>query len=126
MFKLRPHHVLCIGFYKGKGYSESFVKKMDSITASLAQNPSQNVRITASDDDLCAACPHFDGKLCASIKKVSRYDAAVMRLCGLEEGVYPYDFLRALADEKINAEGKLCEVCSDCEWYYICGENRIN
>lgn len=123
MFKLRPHHILCIGFYQGKGYSEGFVNKMDEITSSLAKNPSQNVQITASADNLCAACPHFDGKICSS-QKAPAYDAAVMRLCGLKEGVYRYNFLRALADTKINAAGKLSEVCGDCEWHSICGKTK--
>ena len=33
MIHLRPHHLLCLQAFRGKGYSESFVKKMTEVHA---------------------------------------------------------------------------------------------
>ena len=58
MIHLRPHHLLCLQAFRGKGYSESFVKKMTEVHAMLRENPKLEIRLAEGADDLCAACPN--------------------------------------------------------------------
>ena len=47
---LRPHHGLCIQNFRGKGYSENFVREMAKIAAFLEENPKQEITLhTAAD-----------------------------------------------------------------------------
>lgn len=86
--RLRPHHFLCIRFWQGHGYSESFTNKMERIIPLLKNgNP---IVITTGPDDLCDVCPNkieIDGlAACKSQEKVLRYDQAVLDNCKLQEG----------------------------------------
>lgn len=83
-FNIRAHHGLCIGFFEGKGYSDDFTSNMSKMISLLEENP--NVRIIDNTDEICKACPHDCCGVCASAEKVSRYDNAVLELCGIESG----------------------------------------
>ena len=119
--ELRPHHVLCVGFFRGKGYSEAFVANMAAFIGALrAQNPLLSLR--GAPDALCKSCPHNRGGVCDSADKVARYDAAVLRLLALDEGAsLRWPELTARVRERILDPGKLGEVCGDCQWHGICG-----
>ncbi len=113
---LRPHHILCLGFFQGKGYNEAFTQNMDKVLASLT--PGTPLRLTMGHDVLCAACPRRrEGCPNAAV-----YDQRVLALCGLEAGVrLPWGRLRRAVEECILAPGRLAQVCGDCRWAALCG-----
>ena len=123
--ELRPHHALCVGFFRGKGYSEAFVANMAAFIGALrAQNPLLSLR--GVPDALCKSCPHNRGGVCDSADKVARYDAAVLRLLNLDEGAsLCWPELSARVREHILAPGKLAAVCGDCQWYDICSRAAV-
>ncbi len=120
-YKLRPHHSLCIRFFRGSGYSPAFVENMSRVIAALgADDPA--VTLTCSADAICAACPNDRGGVCESAEKVARYDDAVARLTGLNEGdELRWSALCARVDEAILRPGRRGEVCGDCQWSDLCG-----
>lgn len=124
-FDLRPHHALCAGFFRGKGYSEAFVANMTEVVGTLrASDPLLTLRGGA--DAVCRCCPHNHDSVCDSADKVARYDAAVLRLTGLADGAtLRWSALSALARERILAPGRLSEVCGDCQWYDICSQAAV-
>lgn len=116
---LRPHHALCLAFFRGKGYSEDFVKNMVRVKAALEAG--ERVYLVESRDAVCAACPNWQGDRCATEEKVCRYDRAVLDLCALEPGqTLSYPELRAAADNYILRAGLRETVCGDCQWTEIC------
>ena len=121
-FELRPHHALCAGFFRGKGYSEAFVANMAQVVATLrASDPLLTLR--GAPDAVCRSCPYNRLGVCDSAEKVARYDAAVLRLTGLKNGdTLRWSALSALARERILVPGRLGEVCGDCQWYEICSQ----
>ena len=123
--ELRPHHALCVGFFRGKGYSEAFVANMAAFIGALrAQNPLLSLR--GAPDALCKSCPHNRGGVCDSADKVARYDAAVLRLLALDEGTsLRWPELSARVRERILTPGKLAAVCGDCQWYDICSRAAV-
>ena len=58
MLKLRPHHINCIYFYRGLGYSNEFVKNMDKIVNELKSNDDIKIKFVKSCDDICECCPN--------------------------------------------------------------------
>ena len=60
-YKIRAHHGLCLYYFKGKGYSEEFVRNMTKIKKELEKNPL--VLITDRADDVCTACPNRTGSV---------------------------------------------------------------
>ncbi len=120
--EIRPHHVLCIGFYEGKGYSTEFTENMTAVVNALEAENAE-VTLTVGADAVCAKCPQNSGGVCLSHEKSGRYDEAVLRICGLEAGCTEkwYTF-RELICRKIVSANRLEEVCGDCCWYHICSE----
>ena len=117
---LRPHHGLCIGFFEGKGYSDTFVQHMDSVIGIL-EDTDPLLRLTVSCDVICGGCPHNRGGVCDSEDKVAGYDKKVLSLCGLHDGAQMhFSAFRAAVRTRILDADKLRDVCGSCAWAYIC------
>ena len=50
--RLRPHHLLCLLTYVGRGYSPAFVANLDRIAARVAAGAP--IRLVDGPDDICA------------------------------------------------------------------------
>lgn len=124
--KIRFHHDLCIGFFEGKGYSREFTENMTDVIEFLnRENPV--TEITLKSDMICRKCPNLRDGICLSEIKVSQYDLKVMELCGMSDGtvIRWSDFCKTV-HEKIISVGKLKEVCTDCQWLYICEKKGLH
>ena len=118
---LRPHHLLCLHFFAGKGYSEEFTVLMEKVKKQTESKPQTLIRLAAEDDAFCSACPHHRDGVCDTAEKVKAYDAEVLRLTGLAPGErLPWERASALVREKILTAGKRTSVCGDCSWNDIC------
>lgn len=120
IYDLRPHHGLCLGFFRGKGYSGEFVINMARMKEVLEAGA--EVRLTNRADCICRGCPNqtWEGG-CVTAEKVAFYDAEVLRRCGLEPGQeLSYRELMALVRERILEPGSREAVCGDCQWTQLC------
>lgn len=120
VLKLRPHHGLCVQFFRGEGYSDEFVENMTRVIEML--NRGAQVELTEGGDCLCAVCPNFIDGVCADEGKVTRYDRLVMAMCGLHYGDrMPFrELARRIRTSIIYQEDGMGRVCSDCQWARIC------
>lgn len=123
-YELRPHHALCMRFFTGHGYSAEFTANMRAVISALERGA--EVRICTGPDAICARCPNMQAGRCTSDGKVARYDAAVMALCGLRAGdVTTLDELHAAVERGVLRNGRLGEVCGDCEWSALCQSSPL-
>ncbi len=117
--KLRPHHILCISFFEGKGYSPEFVCNMKSVMQSLNRNG--QVLLIDGGDDICICCPKYGSGRCVCENKVNQYDEAVRSVCKLETNqTLSWQELISLAASRIIEPGLRKEICGDCQWSGIC------
>lgn len=117
---LRPHHLMCIQSYVGKGYSEEFVKNMDIVVGSLRENGDQIVQLIEENDHICSHCPHnIDGLKCESDEKVITMDKKVLAHLDITPGKYTYNYLLNRLKEKFTDKA-FKDICGDCEWYELC------
>ena len=65
---LRPHHLLCLQTFVGRGYSEEFVKNMTLVKRQLTTNTRTPITLLSGADDLCAHCPSCVDGQCTSEK----------------------------------------------------------
>lgn len=153
---VRPHHGLCAEFFRGEGYSGEFVENMSAVLSELNSSDPLIRLTVGADRICCRcpnnsgeapagiSTPTLNeykgfstfsplkgaagklGSICESAEKVTRYDNAVLDLCGLSEGsVLHWSELRALVQEKIISPGLLSQVCGDCIWFGICGLSAV-
>lgn len=119
LYSIRPHHGLCLSFFRGKGYSGAFVENMARVKADLEENPL--ICLAGGGDDICAACPNNISGCCESEEKVRRYDREVLRHCGLSVGeTMPYKTLEERVRRDILMAGQREEICGDCQWTALC------
>ena len=125
MLRLRPHHLLCIYFYQGKGYNEAFVDNMDKIIMCLQKDPHTAIQLACGKDMLCAQCPHCqNSQLCMQEAKVKLLDSKVVSQFKLNlQQVYPYYELVEKVHQKLTPQ-IFYTICRSCEWYHkgVCTE----
>lgn len=122
--KLRPHHLMCIAFYKGKGYSKDFVDNMTTITSALKDDDAK-VLLTQGVDEICAHCPNNINNVCKDEEKSKTYDEKTLLYLGLDDYFsdpqpIPYSILGHLTEKFILSKGHRENICDDCQWSSIC------
>ena len=117
--RIRAHHGLCFSFFRGKGYSETFTENMNRIFEQLKENPS--ILLIDHADDVCSACPNYDGVQCKDAALVKTFDDAVLSRCGLSaETTLSWKEFKQRVDQNILKPGKRGEICGCCEWNDLC------
>lgn len=123
--KLRPHHLLCIQKYTGKGYDAPFAANMNRLLCRLMADPDGSILLTEGRDDVCAACPHMIDGYCASEEKVQRMDQGVLAACGLScAQTGSWRALAQSASEMIFQTDRFDQICGDCQWFELCRDTR--
>ena len=120
MIRIRPHHLLCIRGFKGKGYSEDFVDNMRQVITELYTNPTCSVEITDGTDDICRACPKCsaDGR-CEDEEIVRRYDRNTVSVFNLRETNAGFCDIMEQIGRRLDQE-HFDRVCADCRWREDC------
>lgn len=118
---LRPHHGLCLRFFRGKGYSDNFVAGMKKIHSALHGEPFREITLVCHADNICEACPNMENNVCNTEHKVSEFDLKVLELCGISENdILTWEDFSDLISENILNKNLLPQVCGSCRWFYIC------
>lgn len=120
IFKLRPHHSLCIQFFIGKGYSDEFVIGMtETIEMLNLKNPLLD--LSEKCDIICRFCPNNIDGICTAENKVHAIDSRCLDEIGLSFGDnIRWSELKSAAAGKIIKNGRLQNVCQTCQWSDIC------
>lgn len=124
--RLRPHHLLCMLTYVGKGYTPDFMANYDVIVARLGAG--EDIEIVAGPDDICAPLLAGADHHCHNESVVERDRLAgldVARVLGLTEAIGPgtwleIDSARLEAMRGAFALGATRSACGGCEWSDLC------
>lgn len=75
MLKLRGHHLVCLHYFQGKGYSQEFIRNLQELVGRAQEG--EPVEVVAGPDDVCRACLNLRKERCrhkndaeAEIKKL--------------------------------------------------------
>jgi uncharacterized protein len=120
---LRGHHLVCLHFYNGEGYDDSFRQYLADILITAAAG---KVEICAGADSVCAECRYLERGNCKyhenAEKEISIMDGTALRLLGLSEGACPsWNELRHKVDKILDEWYRL--YCGDCDWRQACEKN---
>lgn len=122
--RLRPHHLLCLLTYVGKGYDAAFVRNCDGVAARIGEG--EAIEIVAGPDDICAPLACSRDRHCLEAR-VSERDRLAARDVGalLGRPIGPGVRL-TLSPERLArmraafAEGSIRSGCAGCEWHALC------
>ncbi len=122
--RLRPHHLLCILTFAGRGYSPAFTDNMAVIAGRLAAG--EDIEIVEGPDDICAPLLGEVDPHCHRSSVNERDDRAANAVEQvLRRPIRPGGRF-ALSDERIGrlrdafASGRLRSGCGGCEWHDLC------
>lgn len=124
---MRPHHLLCMLTFVGKGYSPEFIANFEQV-ARLIASGDQTVEIVFGPDDLCA--PLLGDPSChcrnASVLERDRLAAEALTVL-LQQPVDEGSILRLtrnVLDELRRAfqAGIIRKACRGCQWSEFCDE----
>ena len=118
--KIRAHHLLCLLGFRGLGYSQKFIVKMEEVAKKLHTNSTFPIILVAEYDIICALCPHNKESRClketGAESKVKIRDLEVLHRLGFEVGAQmPAGKAWARIKEQLTSKD-LTEICRDCEW----------
>ena len=122
--RLRPHHLVCLQFYRGQGYSASYVENLSRVVASAAEGP---VLVVEGQDSVCVACPGLapDGTCLdpmAGESEVRRLDRLALAVLGVRVGEEcSLAHARELLEADAIAAGRWrFDACAGCTWEDVC------
>ncbi|MDW7727331.1 MAG: DUF1284 domain-containing protein [Candidatus Methanoperedens sp.] len=115
--KLRGHHLICLHFFKGEGYSEDFIKNIYNVLLN------QKMQVADGADDICAKCPHLEEGKCASSEysneNIKAQDTEALMLLKLETGmVVEWENIAAMLPSILDEWNSL--FCYDCGYRKVC------
>ena len=119
--RLRAHHLLCILGFRGLGYDEKFIKKMESVIQRIKEHPDLGIEIIKECDNICAACPFNVEGFCRNEvvggeEAVRGKDQVVVERLELKKRKkYSLKEILNLIKKKIKRDD-LSVICKDCPW----------
>jgi hypothetical protein len=123
--RLRPHHLLCMLTYAGKGYSADFTTNFDHIAAQIASG-NQIVEIAFGPDDVCAPLLADVTCHCHGASVFERDTLAAESLSQLlQRSIEPgtqIALTTATLDRMRQAfrAGTIRRACHGCQWVPLC------
>jgi hypothetical protein len=124
--KLRGHHLICLHFFKGEGYSPEFVTNLKKILRRMEIG--EEIEVYSGADDICKMCPYLKVEMCFYAKDVEtgirEMDRKAIELLGLKD------------QERvkwIDIKGKIPEIfrewaqeyCKVCNWRKVCEKTTM-
>lgn len=81
MIYLRGHHLICLHFFTGEGYSSEFVQNLYMV---IERAKNENITITYGADNICKKCPFLINGFCKDEKEILEMDKTALDLLKLE------------------------------------------
>jgi hypothetical protein len=122
---LRGHHLICLRFFSGEGYDESFIHNLNKIRHSTED---EDTIISSGADDVCRSCSFLkDGKCMYddnADEEIRVMDSKALMLLGLSPG------------DKVKwaeLKGRVYKIfsqwhslyCKECDWQSAC-EKKVS
>lgn len=124
--RLRPHHLLCLLTYVGKGYSPAFTAHYDAVAGRIAGG--EPVLIVSGPDDVCTPLLSEPDAHCR-LDSVGGRDRLAARDVGRLLGRPIGEGTRIVLDpalfaamRRAFATGATREACLECPWSDLCTE----
>lgn len=122
--RLRPHHLLCLLTYAGKGYSAAFTANYDAVAARIGDG--EDVAIIAGPDDICAPLLADTEPHCRRDSVIER-DRLALRDLGELLAAPPRLGEYVVLDPQLLRQmrgaftaGRTRSACTGCEWHSLC------
>jgi uncharacterized protein len=122
--RLRPHHLLCMLTFIGKGYTPAFVENYRNVAKRLSAG--ETIEIVEGPDDLCQPLTHAPDAHCfresvtlRDAQAAAAVSALLQRPIAPSTVIVPDAALLARLRQAFS-DGSVRRGCSGCEWSGLC------
>jgi hypothetical protein len=126
MLNLRGHHLICLHFFRGEGYSDQFIISLSRILQKAEAG--EQIEAASGADDVCNICPYLKGGKCfhdqEAEQEIQKMDAKALELLGLT-GADIVQWLDIRGKIPVLFTGWYEEFCSACNWRHACDKNAF-
>jgi hypothetical protein len=120
MVRLRGHHLICLHFFRGEGYTDEFISNLLKV---LERVEMEDIDVIFEADDVCRACPYLREDICCyaedSEARIAKLDRLAIELLKL-----PLDLKISWGEVKERIQVVLPEwrkhACAKCDWQRVC------
>lgn len=113
---LRAHHLVCLHFFSGEGYSPEYAANLRNV---LAAAESGGVVVFEEADAVCAPCPSLKGATCELETEVHRLDLLAAGLLDVRPGdEVGWEDVRERLPDILDAW--YAGACDGCSWLGVC------
>lgn len=117
MSRLRGHHLICLNFFKGEGYSPEFVENLKAVISD------EEILVVFGADDVCEMCLHLKDGICSysdsSEEEVTELDQMAYRLLNSYPGQRTtWQEVRERLPEIMKTWKEFA--CAECDWRAVC------
>jgi hypothetical protein len=126
VIRLRGHHLICLHFFSGEGYSDDFKAALRALLKRAEAG--EAVEVATGADDLCHECPYLEKGRCVyaegADEEIRAMDDKALELLGMEPGAHVrWPEIR----EKLPAVFRQWArfYCAGCTWKRTCLENPL-
>ena len=119
--RLRGHHLICLQFFEGEGYSPAFVANLCAVMERLQES---SAVVVIGSDDVCEACDSLFEGVCTlepnGESGIRELDDRALSLLSVEPG---QSVTLAEMRERLAPRAALWRAgsCAECAWFAICG-----
>ena len=119
--KLRGHHLICLHFFHGEGYSSEFVTNLsDLIKRAIA---GEEIVIDSGPDHVCEMCPYLRGGACSYDKgaddEIREMDKTALTLLQVKTGSrVKWSDMKGIIPNIFNRWSRT--YCGMCDWKNAC------
>ncbi len=119
--RLRAHHLICLQFFKGEGYTEEYVENLKSI---LERVKEEEIEVIMGADEVCNPCPHLKDGICEKgEEQIAELDLLAMNLLKVKPGDrLSWEYAESKLPKIIGIWKRYA--CFDCEYAEICSKDE--
>ena len=123
MIRFRGHHLVCLHFFHGEGYSPAFISNLENALDSVLL---EGVEACEGADDICVKCPSLREAGCGYSEnadtEIRKMDRLAMDLLGMHTGeLLQWDELEGRLAGIFGQWFQAC--CFQCNWRPACERN---
>ena len=112
---LRPHHLICMQGFVGKGYSEDFTKHFGELIDRI-KNGEAIIQVTHQLDHVCSHCPERCHGVCGHDEMVLALDRGYEEVLGLKGNeIFTWEALLELIQSHVKIDD-FHRICATCSW----------
>lgn len=124
--RLRGHHLICLHFFRGEGYSPDFVTNLFDLLKKAEKG--EEIEVSDSADEVCIRCPHLENGIChyqeGFEKVIKEMDLKAFKLLKIEKGtMVKWREIRGILPQIFRDWTD--HYCFDCDWESTCQNSPL-